>query len=183
MSSNLSGRWILLPYKRPLKEGSAANRRRYGLECNRFETRCQQWLFTVESPLKCTLPLVICMHNINSCVRPIGWLDICFTCERCYMTSLNKRSTFLKKGYWRNFLQFSTRTRAAQLYGKLKIWLWSHWKLFDRPDPTENRLATFPRWTKAERTLARLLETLKKILMDSFDSLILTLSKSREISF
>ena len=66
------------------KEGMAANRRRSGLEGHRFKTRCQQGLFTVESALKCTLPLVIFIHNIKSCVRCIG-------CERCDMSSLNKR--------------------------------------------------------------------------------------------
>ena len=43
--------------------------------------------------LKCTLPLVICIHNINSCGRCIDWLHICFTCVRCDMSSINKRST------------------------------------------------------------------------------------------
>ena len=32
-------------------------------------------------------------HNINSCVRRIGRLNICFTCERCNMSSMNKIST------------------------------------------------------------------------------------------
>ena len=43
--------------------------------------------------LKSTHPLVICLHNISSCVRWIGWLKICFTCERFNMSSLNKIST------------------------------------------------------------------------------------------
>ena len=38
------------------KEGTAANQRRSGSEGHRHETRCQQGLFAVESPLKCTLP-------------------------------------------------------------------------------------------------------------------------------
>ena len=71
----------------------AANWRRSGLQGHRFETQCQQGLFAVESPLKCTLPLVICINNINSCVRCIGWLYICFTCERCDMKSITKRFT------------------------------------------------------------------------------------------
>ena len=74
------------------KEGAAANQRS-GSEGHRFETWCQQGCLAVESPLKCTLPLVICKHNINSCVRCIDWLFICFTCERCDMSSINKRST------------------------------------------------------------------------------------------
>ena len=49
--------------------------------------------FTVESLVKCTLPLVICVHNINSCARCFGWQYICLTCERCDMSSVNKRST------------------------------------------------------------------------------------------
>ena len=75
------------------KKGMASNRRRSGSEGHRFKTRCQQGLFAVASPLiKCTLPLVICIHNISSCVRCIGWLYICFTCDRCDMSSINKRS-------------------------------------------------------------------------------------------
>ena len=50
------------------KEGMAANQRKSGSEGHRFETRCQQGLFAVDSPLKSTVPLVICIHNINSCV-------------------------------------------------------------------------------------------------------------------
>ena len=50
------------------KEGTGANLRRSGSDGYRFKTWCQQGLFAVESPLKCTLPLVICIHNINSCV-------------------------------------------------------------------------------------------------------------------
>ena len=57
------------------KEGTAANQRRSGSEGHRFKTRCQQGLFPVESPLQSTLPLVICMYNINSCV---GLVDSTF---------------------------------------------------------------------------------------------------------
>ena len=49
---------------------------------HRFKTRCQQGLITSESPLKFTIPCVIC----------IGWLHICFTRERCDMIAVNKRS-------------------------------------------------------------------------------------------
>ena len=55
------------------KEGTAANRRRSGSEGHKFETQCQQGLFTEESPLKSTLHLVISIHNINSCGRCIGY--------------------------------------------------------------------------------------------------------------
>ena len=68
----------------------AANWRRSGLEGHRLKTLCQQGLFNVEFSLKCSLPLVICILNINSCVIFIGWLYICFTCE---MSSINKRYT------------------------------------------------------------------------------------------
>ena len=51
------------------KEGTAANQRRSGSE---GQTRWQQGHFAVESTLKSTLPLVICIHSINSCVRCIG---------------------------------------------------------------------------------------------------------------
>ena len=54
---------------------------------------CQQGLFNVESPIKCPLPIGICIHNINSCVRCIGWPYICFTYEGCDMSSINKVST------------------------------------------------------------------------------------------
>ena len=61
----------------------------WGSEGHMFETWCQQGVNIVESPLKSTLLLVNCIHNINSCVRFMG----CFTCERCNMTSMHKRST------------------------------------------------------------------------------------------
>ena len=32
-------------------------------------------------------------HIFNSCVRCIDWLYICFTCVRCDISSINKRST------------------------------------------------------------------------------------------
>ena len=54
---------------------------------------CQQGLFNVESPIKCPLPMGICMHIINSCVRCIGGLYICFTYEGCDLSSINKIST------------------------------------------------------------------------------------------
>ena len=50
------------------KEGTASNQRRFGLEGHRFETHGP---FSVESPLKSALPLVICIDNINSGVRCI----------------------------------------------------------------------------------------------------------------
>ena len=76
------------------KECMAANQRRSVSEVHKFETPCHQGLFAAESLFKCTLLLVICKHNINSCVRcSIGWLYICFACERCNMSSINKRST------------------------------------------------------------------------------------------
>ena len=50
-------------------------------------------LSTAEPTLLSTLLLVICRHNINACVRCIGWLDICFTSERCNSSSMNKRAT------------------------------------------------------------------------------------------
>ena len=81
------------------KEGTAANRRRSGLEGYRFKTWCHQWLFTAESLLKISLPLVICVYNTNTW---IGWLYICCRCGRCDMSPINKRSTrlegTLKKG-------------------------------------------------------------------------------------
>ena len=64
------------------------------MEGRRLETWCQQALFIVESTLKSNLPLVICTHNINSSARLcIGCQFTCFTCERCNMSSLNKKST------------------------------------------------------------------------------------------
>ena len=46
-------------------EGTAANRKRSWLEGHRFETRRQQGLLSMESLLKSTLPLDICVQNIN----------------------------------------------------------------------------------------------------------------------
>ena len=43
--------------------------------------------------VKSTLLLMLCIHNFNSCVRCKVWLCICFTSERCNMSSINKRST------------------------------------------------------------------------------------------
>ena len=76
-----------------MKIAKSCNHCKSGSECHRFKTRCQKGLLAVESPLKCTLPLLICICNINSCVRFIGWLYIFFTCERCNTSSTNKRST------------------------------------------------------------------------------------------
>ena len=74
-----------------------------------FETWCQQGVNIVESPLKSTLLLVNCIHNINSCVRFMG----CFTCERCNISSIHKRSTrvvatfkkpFVSVASWSNYI-------------------------------------------------------------------------------
>ena len=44
--------------------------------------------------VKSFLQFVMRIHKINSWVRCIGWLCICFTWERCSMSSINtKRST------------------------------------------------------------------------------------------
>ena len=75
------------------KEGTAANQRRSGSEGHRFETRYLQRLFTVESPLISTLPIVKCVHNINSYMRlMVDCTFICLTLERSDMSSVNKRS-------------------------------------------------------------------------------------------
>ena len=55
------------------EEGMVAKQIRSGLEGRRFKTPLQQGLFTTESPVISTLPLVISKHDINSCVRCIGW--------------------------------------------------------------------------------------------------------------
>ena len=50
--------------------------------------------FSLQNPnLNYILPLVISIQNNNSFERCIGWLYICFTCERCNMSSINKKST------------------------------------------------------------------------------------------
>ena len=41
------------------------------------------------SLLKSTLALVICMHNINSCVRRIGWQHIFFTQSKFNLSSIS----------------------------------------------------------------------------------------------
>ena len=75
------------------KEGTATKQRRSGSKGCKFKIWCQEVLFTVESLLKSTLPLVICLHNNNSWVRCIGWLCIFFTIEWCNVSSLNYWST------------------------------------------------------------------------------------------
>ena len=72
------------------KEVTAANQRSGRWH---IRTSVPAKTFTVESPRNSTFPLVICMHNINSCVRCIAhivWLYICFACERCDMSSIIK---------------------------------------------------------------------------------------------
>ena len=81
------------------KEGLAAKQRRSGSEGHRFQLWCQQVLFTVESLLKSTLPLVICLNN-NS-LRCIDWLYIFFTCERCNMSSIKKDP----RGWWQPLIK------------------------------------------------------------------------------
>ena len=69
----------------------AANRRRLRLEGRRFKAWCHQGLFSLESLLKCTLTVVICLHNINSSVRcTIDGLCICLTCDIFGMSAINK---------------------------------------------------------------------------------------------
>ena len=61
----------------------------------RLKLRCLNniFVFLCRASIKSTLFLMISMHYFNSCVRCIVWLCICFTCERCYMSSINKSST------------------------------------------------------------------------------------------
>ena len=70
------------------KEGAATRQARFGSEGCRFITQHQQELFTTLS----ILPLVICISNINSCVRRIVHATnyICFTFERYDMTAIRK---------------------------------------------------------------------------------------------
>ena len=67
ITGNLNGPNRLEPCKmaKSCEEGIAANQRRSGSEGHKFGTWFQQGLFTEESPLKATLPLVICIQNIN----------------------------------------------------------------------------------------------------------------------
>ena len=75
------------------KEVTAANQSRFGSEGHRFKTWCQpDFSLRHVLTLKSTHPLLIFIHNLNSCVRCIGWQYICFTGERCYVSSTNKRS-------------------------------------------------------------------------------------------
>ena len=74
-------------------EGTATNQSRSGSEGHRFETwRHPGFSLRHVLTLKSTHPLLIFIHNLNSCVRCIGWQYICFTGERCYVSSTNKRS-------------------------------------------------------------------------------------------
>ena len=76
-----------------LMEGTAAKWKRSGSKCCRFKTQCKQGLFTGEYPLISTLLLMICVHIIDSCVSCTGWLYVCLTCEGCYISSIDIRST------------------------------------------------------------------------------------------
>ena len=97
------------------KEGTTTNQRRSGSEGHRVEIWCQQGLFAVESLLKCPLPLVICIHNVNSCLRCIDRQYICFTCERCDMSSINKRSTRVVATFKRKCSFVCTLTFARKM--------------------------------------------------------------------
>ena len=44
---------------------------------------------------KIYLPLMMRIHNINSNERCVGWLYICFTCEICSYSSINKIATIM----------------------------------------------------------------------------------------
>ena len=55
-------------------EGTASNRRISWSEGHWLKTWCQQGHFSVESSLKCTLPLLIYTHNIN--VMWVYWLPV-----------------------------------------------------------------------------------------------------------
>ena len=83
--SKMAIKWKLLNSLDSTKMGdcfetlvAAANGSRSGSEGHRFETRCQERIFFMESPLKPTLTLVIviCIHNISSCVRCFGWQNV-----------------------------------------------------------------------------------------------------------
>ena len=82
------------------KKGTAANWRISGLEGHRFETRCQQGLFTVESPIKFYPSSCVWIYHINL-MRCTGWLYICFTCQRCNTCSIKKSHP----GWWLLFLK------------------------------------------------------------------------------
>ena len=69
------------------EEGTAANRRRSGLEWHRFKTQRLKGLFTAESPLKCTLPIVICIHHI---MCGMYWLTVHLHCSWEIQHELNK---------------------------------------------------------------------------------------------
>ena len=75
------------------KEGAGAQQRRSRSEGWMFATRCQLGFMLWNLGLQLSLSLVLCIHNINSCVRCIGWLYIWFTFGKCNMSSTNKMST------------------------------------------------------------------------------------------
>ena len=82
--------WGAMRVANPFKEGTSAKQRRSGLEGRRLKSLGLHGLFTAKSLIKSTLPRVIWIENIHSCVRCIDGLSICFTCERCNMSSVNK---------------------------------------------------------------------------------------------
>ena len=95
-------------------EGTATNQRRSGWEGHGFETQRQQRLFTVESLLKSTFTLMICIHNIISCVK---WIVECtFALETSTMSSVNKkRSTSVVASTLRD-LEMGTKPLTIQTW-------------------------------------------------------------------
>ena len=82
------------------------------------------WILSLARSFHCgvsensTRLLMISIHNFNSCVRCIVWQYICFTYERCNMSSINKTSTRVvvnvKKKMW-PMINFTTTLASAEV--------------------------------------------------------------------
>ena len=78
-------------------------------------------IFIAKSPLKSAFLIEICLCNIKSCDGCIGWLYICFACERCNMSLIIKGSTrvvaTIKKGIkYNNYFALQQKKMAHAVF-------------------------------------------------------------------
>ena len=108
------------PWKWPnsKKEGTAANQTKlwvggwqvWNPMPGRTSCGLSLSLVVAEYPLKSTLPLVICIHNINSSVGCM----VSFTCERCNMSSMMVAALKIEVNF--NSLLSSLKYRCSFLF-------------------------------------------------------------------
>ena len=80
-----------------------------------FKSQYKQGAITMESLLRSTLFLMICIHNFNSCVRCVVWQYLCFTCESWNMSSINKRSTGVIANFKKSLIWMSVKPKVLLL--------------------------------------------------------------------